>query len=89
MQTIILNIIGLAVIANLITHWFKPLQSIKYVLIEKLPEWLQKPFICAKCAGLWIGLAYFLNPIYAALTSLTAYLIDNLIYYIDNKRNQL
>ena len=87
MQTIILNIIGLAVIANLITHWFKPLQSIKYVLIEKLPEWVQKPFICAKCAGLWIGLAFFLNPIYAALTSLAAYLIDFLIYWIDNKRN--
>ena len=86
MQTIILNIIGLAVIANLITHWFKPIQSIKYVLIEKLPEWLQTPFICAKCAGLWIGLAYFLNPIYAALVALSAYLIDYLIYYINNKK---
>ena len=89
MQTIILEIIGLAVIANLVTHWFEPLQSIKYVLIEKLPQWMQKPFICAKCAGLWIGLAYFLNPIYAAIVSLTAYLIDFLIYWIDNKRNDL
>jgi hypothetical protein len=87
METIILEIIGLAVIANLLTHWFEPLQSIKYVLIEKLPQWLQTPFICSKCAGLWIGLAYFLNPIYAALVSLSAYLIDYLIFYIDNKRN--
>ena len=87
METIILEIIGLAVIANLLTHWFEPLQSVKYMLIEKLPQWLQTPFICSKCAGLWIGLAYFLNPIYAALTSLTAYLIDFLIFWIDNKRN--
>jgi|LakMenE01Jun11ns_1017448.scaffolds.fasta_scaffold9529883_2 hypothetical protein len=86
METIILEIIGLAVIANLLTHWFEPLQSIKYVLIEKLPQWLQTPFICSKCAGLWIGLAYFLNPIYAALVALSAYLIDNLIYYINNKK---
>ena len=89
METIVLEIIGLAVIANLLTHWFEPLQSIKYVLIEKLPEWLQKPFICSKCAGLWIGIGYFLNPIYGALVSLSAYLIDYLIYYIDNKRNDL
>ena len=86
METIVLEIIGLAVIANLLTHWFEPLQSIKYVLIEKLPEWIQTPFICAKCMGLWIGLAYFLNPIYAALVSLSAYLIDYLIYYITNKK---
>ena len=89
MQTIILEIIGLAVIANLITHWFEPLQSIKYVLIEKLPEWMQKPFICAKCMGLWVGTIYFLNPIYGAIVSLTAYIIDYLIFWIDNKRNQL
>lgn len=89
METIVLEIIGLAIIANLITHWFQPLQAIKYMVIDRLPQWIQKPFICAKCAGLWIGLAFFLNPIYAAIVSLTAYLIDYLIYWIDNKRNQL
>jgi hypothetical protein len=46
-----IEILGLAVLANLLTHWFEPIQSIKYMLIEKLPQWMQTPFICAKCAG--------------------------------------
>jgi hypothetical protein len=84
-----IEVLGIAVIANLITHWFEPLQKLKQGVLDKLPEWLGKPFICAKCAGLWIGLFYFLDPVMAALTSLTSYLIENIIYFIDVKRNEL
>lgn len=82
-----IEILGLAVIANLITHWFAPIQGVKQGMVDKLPLWLGKPLICAKCCGLWLGLAVTLNPLLAALTSLTSYLIDNMIYFIDNKRN--
>jgi hypothetical protein len=84
-----IEILGLAVIANLITHWFEPIQGIKQGMVDKLPLWLGKPFICAKCAGLWLGLLITLDPLLAALTSLTSYLIENMIYFIDVKRNEL
>ena len=84
-----IEILGLAVIANLITHWFEPIQGIKQGMVDKLPLWLGKPFICAKCAGLWLGLLITLDPLSAALTSLTSYLIENIIYYIEVKRNEL
>ena len=84
-----IEILGLAVIANLITHWFEPIQGIKQGMVDKLPLWLGKPFICAKCAGLWLGLLITLDPLLAALTSLTSYLIENIIYYIDVTRNKL
>jgi len=83
------EIVSLAVIANMIAYWFEPVQGIKQGMVDKLPVWLGKPFICAKCAGFWIGLAYFLNPLQAALTSLTSYLIENIIYFIEVKRNEL
>lgn len=88
MGQITLEIIGLAILVNLFTHWFSPIQKIKYNILDRLPDWMAH-INCNKCMGLWIGLAYFLNPIYAALVSLTSYLIDYLIYWIDNKRNSL
>ena len=48
--------------------------------------WIATPLVCSKCAGLWVGLVYFRDPILAAVTSLTAYLIDNLIYFIEEKK---
>ena len=84
-----IEILGLAVIANMLTHWFAPIQGVKQGIVDKLPVWLGKPLICAKCAGLWLGLAVTLNPLQAVLISLTSYLIENLIYFIDVKRTQL
>ena len=84
-----IEILGLAVIANMITHWFEPIQRFKRGIVDKLPLRLGKPLICAKCCGLWLGLAVTLNPLEAALISLTSYLIENIIYFIEYERNEL
>ena len=82
----IIEILGLAILVNMLTHWFQPIQSIKQWLIGRLPDWMQMPFICSKCAGLWFGLLYFQNIWLAVIVSLTAYLVDNLIYQIELKK---
>lgn len=87
-MTTIIEIIGLSVFVNMLAYWFEPIQGIKYKMLHKLPLWMQKPFICCKCGGLWFGLAWFGNPFLGAATSLTSYLIENLIYFIDIKRNE-
>ena len=85
METIVLEIIWLSILVNLWTHWFTPIQKIKYDILDRLPSWMAH-VNCSKCMGLWVGTIYFLNPIYGALVSLSAYLIDYLIYYITNKK---
>jgi len=78
-----LEVLGIAILCNMLTHWFEPIQSVKYKVVDRLPMWIAKPFLCSKCAGFWVGLIYFQNPILAAITSLTAYLVDFLIYEIE------
>jgi hypothetical protein len=79
-----INIIGLAVLVNMFTHWFRPIQWVKEkVGWYRLPEMLS--FLnCTKCLGFWTGLAVTQSLFQAATISLLAYCIDNLIYYIDN-----
>ncbi len=84
-----IEIVGIAILSNMLTHWFTPIQSVKDWVVDKLPLWLAYPLICSKCAGFWIGLIYFQNPIYAAITSFVSYLLDNLIYYINIKKEEL
>jgi len=83
-----IEIVGLAILVNMLTHWFEPIQTPKMWLIDKLRlrDWMAMPFICSKCAGLWFGLLYFQNIWLAVITSLVAYLIDNLIYYVEFKK---
>ena len=82
------EIVGIAILCNMLTHWFEPIQSVKYKVVDRLPMWIAKPLLCSKCAGFWVGLIYFQNPILAAITSLTSYLIDNLIYNIELWKNK-
>ena len=77
------EVLGIAILCNMLTHWFEPIQSVKYKVVDRLPMWIAKPFLCSKCAGFWVGLIYFQNPILAAITSFTAYLIDNIIYSVE------
>jgi len=83
-----LEVLGIAILCNMLTHWFEPIQSVKYKVVDRLPMWIAKPFLCSKCAGFWVGLIYFQNPILAAITSLTAYLVDFLIYEIEIWKNK-
>ncbi len=83
-----IEILGVAILCNFVTHWFTPIQRVKMWFTDKMPEWMATPFLCSKCAGFWVGLIYFQNPILAALTSFTSYLIDNIIYNIEIWKNQ-
>lgn len=84
-----IEILGIAILCNMLTHWFQPIQKVKHLLLDgRIPDWMATPLICSKCAGFWVGLIYFQNPILAAVTSLTSYLIDNLIYSIDIWKNK-
>lgn len=78
-----IEIVGIAILVNMLTHWFTPIQSVKYKVVDKLPLWIGKLFLCSKCAGFWFGWIYFQDPILAALTSFTSYVIDFLIYQIE------
>jgi hypothetical protein len=44
---------------------------------------------CTKCLGFWSALVVTQNLYLAVATSLTSYLIENMIYFIDVKRNEL
>lgn len=83
-----IEILGIAILCNMLTHWFEPIQKIKYKVVDRLPLWIGKVFLCSKCAGFWVGLIYFQDPITAAILSLTSYLIDNLIYKIEIWKSQ-
>jgi len=83
-----IEIVGIAILCNMFTHWFEPIQNIKYKVVDRLPLWIGKVFLCSKCAGFWVGLIYFQDPILAAVTSLTSYLVDNLIYNIEIWKNK-
>lgn len=77
-----IEIIGIAVLVNMFVHWFRPIQWAKNkVGWYRLPEMFS--FLdCTKCLGFWSGLAITQNLFEAATISFVAYLIDNIIYYI-------
>ena len=76
-----IELVGIAVLVNMFTHWFTPIQKAK--------GWIGKLLVCSKCAGFWIGLIYFQSLPLAALTSLVSYLIDNMIYNIEIWKNKI
>jgi len=41
----IIEILGLAILVNMLTHWFEPVQGIKFWITDKLPTWMAMPFI--------------------------------------------
>tara|TARA_R110000796_G_scaffold17219_2_gene53160 strand:+ start:798 stop:1070 length:273 start_codon:yes stop_codon:yes gene_type:complete len=81
----LINILGLSVIANLIAHWFTPVQTIKNK-ISKLTSffpWFGNALSCSKCLGLWIALLAFHSLPAAALTSFLGYIINHFIDRIE------
>ena len=79
-----IEIVGIAILCNMWSHWFQPIQKVKHLLLDgRIPDWMYPIFVCSKCTGFWVGLIYFQNPILAAITSLVSYLVDNLIYSIE------
>lgn len=52
-----IEIIGLALLANFLAWQFEPLQDLKIKLkLYNLPWYFGKLFFCHICLGLWIGL---------------------------------
>jgi len=91
-----MEILGLAILVNFYTHWFNPfniqLWKAKQVnklvtwLIDKELWWLQsllRVLWCEKCLAFWSGLVIFQNVFAAAITSLLAYLIKQLLIFLN------
>ena len=53
-----IEVIGIALLANFLAWDFEPLQDLKIKLkMYNLPWYFGKLFFCHKCLGLWLGLA--------------------------------
>jgi len=82
----ILDIIGIAVIGNMVAYWFLPIQKTKRRLIDLIAiipffhKAVDKAFNCSKCMSFWIFLIVGQDVIGAALCSFVGYLIN---YTID------
>ncbi len=85
----LVNILGIAVIGNMIAHWYQPGQSVKdrfIGLFDNIP-FLRYPLTvlqCSKCASFFVSLIFFQDLLAAALTSLVGLIINFIIDYIDN-----
>jgi hypothetical protein len=93
METL-LNLIGIALFANWLTHWFTPITPYRDKLIQKAVNMMVKgnilwaqplllPFTCAKCLAFWATLIYTHNFFYALVGSLFA----QCIYWLIKKTN--
>jgi ABC-type uncharacterized transport system permease subunit len=88
----IINIVGLAIIANLFTHWFTPIQSIKNKIIGKINfQPITTVLTCPKCFGLYLGIFHGcvaftdVNPfIFGAVVSFVSYGIKFIIDKIEH-----
>jgi len=79
------EILGLAIIAVLITSWYEPIQRIKNRILQKLNvEWITKIFTCPKCFGLILGTIITQDIYLGVIISLTAYIINNIIDRIES-----
>jgi len=78
------EILGLAIIAVLITSWYEPIQGIKNRILQKINvEWITKIFTCPKCMGLILGTIVTQNIYTGVIISLTAYIINHTIDRIE------
>lgn len=78
------EILGLAVIAVLITSWYEPIQGIKNRILQKINvEWITKIFTCPKCMGLILGTIVTQNLYEGAIISFTAYIMNHIIDKIE------
>jgi hypothetical protein len=82
-----IEIVGLAIISNLFTHWFEPIQSIKSKILSKLNiNWITTILTCPKCFGLYTGIIYALIMgiqhnflMFGAMVSFVSYIIKFII----------
>lgn len=85
-----LNILGVAVLANFVAHWYTPIQPLKNRLINlfrRIPflhNIFREVLGCSKCSGFILSIFLFFHLPVAALTSLLAYLINNLIDRVES-----
>lgn len=85
----LLNIIGAAVVGNMIAHWFSPIQGVKDRVIKlfiRIPLFYQliNSLNCSKCTSLWLSLIIFQDVFAAALASFVGLIINFVIDYIGN-----
>ena len=83
MMDIIIQLIGVAVLGNMVAHWFGPIQVVKDLIkLEKIRfGWVLN---CSKCMSFWLGVAIFQNIYLAAVTSLLGWSINWYLDIIDN-----
>jgi hypothetical protein len=79
---------GIAIVVNMVAHWYKPIQGFKSQIVDKLPLWVAMPLICSKCLGFIFCLVWYQNLPMAALLSFVSYVIENAIYFIDLTREE-
>ena len=78
----IINILGVAVIGNMIAYFFTPIQSAKRWLIDLFTfipffhKVIDKAFNCSKCMSFWVYLIIYQDVIGAALCSFVGYVIN-------------
>lgn len=93
METI-LDIIGIALFANFLTHWNTAITPYRDKVVEKMVNtivkynmlWAQPLlliFTCAKCLTFWSTLVYTQNLTYALIGSLLA----QVVYWLIKKTN--
>lgn len=84
----ILNIVGAAIIGNLVTHWFTPIEKPKRWIISKLPNnyirnAIDTLFHCSKCFTLWFSMIVFKDVFAAVTASFLAYIFNHIIDRIE------
>ena len=92
----IINILGLAIIANLFTHWFSPIQSTKNKIIDKINlNSIRTVLTCPKCFGLYLGIiigyiflsevnSFILGAVVSFVSYLIKFTIDKIEYYYES-----
>lgn len=91
---LLIDLLGIALFSNWLTHWFTPLNPIREKIVDKAVNMIVKanilwaqplllPFTCARCLAFWATLIYTYNFFYAMVGSLFA----QIIYYIIKKTN--
>jgi hypothetical protein len=85
----LLNILGTAVLGNMIAHWYLPIQPAKrafikfFTFLPFISTSLDKALNCSKCSSFILGIALFLNIPAAALVGLLGLIINFIIDYIN------
>lgn len=84
-----IEIIGIALLANFLAWQFEPLQDLKIKLkLYNLPYYFGKLFFCHICLGLWIGLAItqnlWLSLVISYLSHILKFVYDKIEEYYGN-----